>query len=289
MKTKNLFAFALIAGLTFSACSNDDEMVDMSNEIVQINASISETTPKLKASIDPYTGTGFFDNNDIWGLYATVNGNHVLNNSIYTVGSTTIYWNNLSDAFPVTFAAHYPRMSTIANPEAYVFNAATATNPDLLVTAPVTKSKGDNVDLTFNHVMHQLVINISKDPGIPGDLLDTEMTLLNMKSLAKVNLLTGTVDVAAASGTDNYPMKTGGAIWLVAPQRLTAGAEWIQLQLEGKTYKFRVPADLTQLESGKRVSMTLNLKAGGDAVMLNRVISGWVNQQPEIYDDVIGN
>lgn len=291
MKTKKLLVFALIAGLIFTACSNDDETVGMSNDIVQINGSISETTPKLKASIDPSTGAGTFDAGDIWGLYAVVGGNLALNNSIYTVGSTIIYWNSLSETSPVTFAAHYPRItSTIANPEAYMFNAVTATNPDLLVTTPVTESKssGNGVNLTFSHVMHQLVINLSKDTGIPGNLLDTEVTLLNMKSSAKVNLLAGTVDVAAAEGTDSYSMKTGGGTWLVAPQELTAAADWIQLKLAGRTYKYKVPTELTQLESGKRVSITLTLKEGGDVVSLSQTISEWVNQQPGISGDVIG-
>lgn len=289
MKTKTLLAATLIAALAFTACDKDSEPTDRS-DIVRINSAING--PLSRASIDPSTGAGTFDPGDIWGLYATVGGSHVLDNSIYTVGSTTIYWNGLSETSPVTFAAHYPRItSTIANPEAYMFNAAKATDPDLLVTTPVTESKssGNGVNLTFNHVMHQLVINLSKDLAVPGSLLNAEVTLLNMKSSAKVNLLAGTVDVSAASGADSYSMRTGGGNWLVAPQELTAGADWIQIELAGKTYKYKVPADLTQLESGKRVSITLTLKAGGDVVALSSTISEWVNQQPGISGDVIGN
>ena len=290
MKTKKLFLFALIAGFVFTACSKDYS-VATPDDIVNINGSISGTN-QVKASIDPYSGLGSFENGDIWGMYATISANHVLNNSEYTVGSTIIYWNSLSETSSVTFSAHYPRItSTITDPEVYMFNAATAANPDLLVATPVTESKssGSDVNLSFNHVMHQLMINLSKEPEILGNLLDTEVTLLNMKSSAKVNLLTGAVDLTAASGTDSYPMKSGGGTWIVAPQQLTVGDEWIQLKLGVKTYIYRVPADLTQLESGKRVTISLTLKASGDAVAINKDISGWVPQQLTINGDVIGN
>ena len=294
MKAKNLLAIALIATLGFTACSNDEEpTIGASGDIVQINGSVNG--PKAKAVIDDNTGEGSFENDDVWGMYATVGGSYVLNNSTYTVGSTTLYWSNLSETALVTFAAHYPRITaTIADPAAYVFNAATATNPDLLVATPVTKSKGEEVDLTFNHMMHQLLITLDKDPvKIPESLLDAEVTLLNMKSSAKVNLLTGVVDASTASGTDAYPVKEGAAIFITAPQQLTAGTDWIKIELAGKTYTFKVPVGLTELQSGKRVTLALTLTKkpdGTTAVTLtNQGISAWNNQMPTIDGDANEN
>jgi len=282
MKTSKLLAVALIATLGFTACSNDDEIMNSSADIIKINSSINEAAPTTRATID-YTGAGTFDPGDIWGMYATVGGSHVLTNSAYTVGTTSLLWSALSETVPVTFAAHYPRItSTITDPTAYMFNAATATNPDLLVAAPVTKSKGEAVDLTFNHVMHQLLINLSKGPEIPGSLFDVTVTLLNMKSSAKVNLLTGAVDVSAASGTDAYPVKGAAEAFVVAPQQLTVGTDWIQLELDGKAYIFKVPASLTELQSGKRQVLTLTLKKKPDGtttvILTDQGITGWVSQ-----------
>lgn len=294
MKTRKLLVSALITGLAFTACSNDDETVDMSNEIVRINASIGETASMLKATIDTDTGGGTFDKGDIWGMYAVVGGSRELDNNVYSVGSTQIFWNLISPTPTslVSFTAYYPYSNTITNPEAYVFNAATESNSDLLVAPPVmeSKSSGRDVNLTFKHAMHQLVIALDKSSEVTGNPLDAEITLLNMKSSAKVNLLTGTVDVAAASGTTNsYPMRTGGGIWLVAPQKLEKNTDWIQIKLAGKTYTYKVPAELTQLESGKRVTVTLILKGVSEVVSFgSATISEWVYQQPGIYDNVTG-
>jgi len=261
MKTKKILAALLIGCICgFTACSNDDEILNPATDIVKISSSINEADPTTRASINDYTGIGNFEAGDTWGMYATVGGLHVLDNSVYTVGSTNLYWSALSETAPVTFAAHYPLItSTITDPTAYMFNAATATNPDLLVATPVTKSNGEAVDLTFNHVMHQLAIGISKDPEVPGSLFDAKVTLLNMKSSAKVNLLTGVVDASAASGTDAYPVKDAAELFFVAPQQLTQGTDWIQIDLAGKTYIYKVPASLTELQSGKRTTFNSNL------------------------------
>ena len=283
MKANKLLATTLIATMAFTACSNDDELtIDTSDDIVHINSSINATNgPNTRAVIDEYTGTGNFEQGDVWGLYTTV-GNYIEEHS-YTVGSTTLVWKDLSETNPVTFSAYYPYSPTlISDPENYVFNAAKATNPDLLVATPVTKSKGEDVDLSFNHVMHQLVIQLSKGTEIPGSLFDAKVTLLNMKSSAKVNLLTGVVNASAASGDDAYPIKDATEIFVVAPQLLTTGVDWIKIELAGKTYTFKVPTGLTELQSGKRVTLNLTLtkKPDGTAAVTftNQGISKWIDQ-----------
>jgi len=284
MKTKKILAALLIGCICgFTACSNDDEILNSVADIVKINSSINGADPTTRAYINDYTGIGNFEAGDTWGMYATVGGSHVLTNSAYTVGTTNLLWSALSETAPVTFAAHYPLItSTITDPTAYMFNAATVTNPDLLVATPVTKSKGEAVDLTFNHVMHQLAINLSAGLEIPGSLFDVTVTLLNMKSSAKVNLLTGVVDVSAASGADAYPVKDVAELFFVAPQQLTQGTDWIQVDLAGKTYIFKVPASLTDLQSGKRQVLTLTLKKKPDGtttvILTDQGITGWTNQ-----------
>lgn len=222
MRTRNILAATFIAATVLTACEKNDNAVN-NPDIVQFNSYITPGNLS-RANINEYNGTGEFINGDIWGVYATTDGTRKLNNSEYTLGSTTLYWKNLSETAPVTFVAHYPRITeTISNPEAYMFNAAKATNPDLLISTPVAKSKGETVTLDFKHVMHQLVITLEKEPDVSGNLSDTEITLLGMKSSVGVNLLTGTVNAASASGTDAYEKKTSTSIWFVAPQSLTPG------------------------------------------------------------------
>ncbi|WP_291128601.1 fimbrillin family protein [Dysgonomonas sp. UBA7698] len=291
MKTIKFLVFAIIATMAFTACSNDDEpTMGISDDIVQINSLINGS--RTKAVINGYTGEGYFENGDILGLYTSVDS--YIDELPYTIGSTTLLWKDLSETNPVTFSAYYPRSSSyIFDPENYIFNAATATEPDLLVATPVTKSKGQGVDLSFNHIMHQLIIQLSKGTEIPGSLFDAKVTLLNMKSSAKVNLLTGAIDVSAASGTDAYSVKDASEIFVVAPQQLIADRDWIKIELAGKTYTFKVPTGLTELKSGKRLtlSLTLTKKPDGTAAvaLTNQGISTWIDQQPMIEEDANEN
>lgn len=293
MKIIKSLVVAISAIMAFTACSSDEEQtINTSDDIVQINASIDGS--RTKAVINEYTGDGYFENGDVWALYTEVEGSGVLNNTSYTVGGPALLWSHLSETKPVTFSAYYPIIrSSVPDPTNYVFNAATATEPDLLVAGPVTKSKGQEVNLAFNHTMHQLVIQLSKTSDIPGSLLDARITLLNMKSSAKVNLLTGVVDASAASGTDAYPVKDAMEIFIVAPQKLTAGTDWIKIDLAGKTYLFKVPAGLTELQSGKRLTLSLTLIKkldGKEAVTLtNQGISSWIDQQVMIEEDATEN
>jgi hypothetical protein len=138
-----------------------------------------------------------------------------------------------------------------------------AANADLLIASPVTKNKGENVDLSFKHAMHRLNVSLSAAADI-GNISDAEIRLLNMKTTTKVDLTTGMVDATGATGTGNYSMQKGTGLWYVAPQNLTAGDDWIEVQLGGKTYIYKVPASLTVLESGKQVTIQLTLKKNGD-------------------------
>jgi hypothetical protein len=77
-----------------------------------------------------------------------------------------------------------------------------------------------------------------------------------------------TVDVVYAEGNDAYPTKSTGEFFHVAPQDLTEDADWIEIELAGKTYIVKVPANLnpnnpinpTRLESGKKLIVDVTMK-----------------------------
>lgn len=288
MNAKHFFMAALIAALGLTACSNDDDPVNGSDDLVRINSAVGQPTPVLRATFD-YTGAGSFDNGDTWGLYAYTGSNALLSNSVYTVGSTNLYWSDLSVTEPVTFSAYYPRFSSVSDPEAFFHNVANAAYPDLLVAVPVTESKssGNGVDLIFNHVMHRLSLSLTLG-DLPGTLAGATISLLNTKPSAKINLLTGEVDATAAGGVGTYPEKDiTDLIFIVAPQDLTPGTDWIKIELaDGNAYVYKVPADLTngadalhptRLKSGQWIKLMLTLKKGG-SVELTQAISGWIDQ-----------
>lgn len=280
MKTRTLLAATLAATLALAGCSKNDEPDGPTRAAVNIRTSIGGTIDAgnfgSRAAISA-DGSGNFEAGDVLGLYATVGATAKLANSAYTVGSTALWWDELSMTDPVAFAAYYPKAEAITDPAATIFNAATATNPDLLLATPVTASKGEDVALAFRHAMHRLTVNLSTD--IDGwDIATARVSLAGMNASATVNITAGTVTPGEADATDgDYGTKTGAAAtFVVAPQKVTTNADWIQITMDGEQYVYKVPANitlpggttapLTALESGK--TLTLNLALTRDGVTL---------------------
>ena len=291
MKTRTLLAATLAATLALAGCSKNDEPDEPTRAAVNIRTSIGGTTDAgsfgSRAAIGA-DGSGNFEAGDVLGLYATAGTTAKLANSAYTVGSTALWWDELSMTDPVAFAAYYPKAEAITDPAATIFNAATATNKDLLLATPVTASKGEDVALAFRHAMHRLTVNLSTD--IDGwNLATAQVSLAGMNASATVNITAGTVTPGEADATDgDYGTKTGASTtFVVAPQKVTADADWIQITMDGKQYVYKVPASitlpgggtapLTALESGK--TLTLNLALTRSSVTLTcGYIAAWDTQ-----------
>ena len=291
MKTRTLLAATLAATLALAGCSKNDEPDEPTRAAVNIRTSIGGTTDAgsfgSRAAIGA-DGSGNFEAGDVLGLYATAGTTAKLANSAYTVGSTALWWDELSMTDPVAFAAYYPKAEAITDPAATIFNAATATNKDLLLATPVTASKGEDVALAFRHAMHRLTVNLSTD--IDGwNLATAQVSLAGKNASATVNITAGTVTPGEADATDgDYGTKTGASTtFVVAPQKVTADADWIQITMDGKQYVYKVPASitlpgggtapLTALESGK--TLTLNLALTRSSVTLTcGDIAAWDTQ-----------
>lgn len=292
MKATKLITAAVLATLALTACNKDDdapksEQVDIRTTICA-NADIASADIGTRVTIAG-DGSGSFAPGDELGLYACVGSTAKLTNSSYKVGETALFWDELSATAPVSFSAYFPKTADIADPEAYTFNTATATTPDLLVATSVTASKGETVTLDFHHTMHRLIVNITTN--ISGwDASTAKITLMGMNAAASVNILTGVTTPGEASEADgDYAPQTGAATaFIVAPQKVTTGADWIQIELGGKTFTYQVPAQynkpdgggtetLSQLNSGETLTLTLNVNR--DSVTLTSGnISAWDTQ-----------
>ena len=250
MKTRTLLAATLAATLALAGCSKNDEPDEPTRAAVNIRTSIGGTTDAgsfgSRAAIGA-DGSGNFEAGDVLGLYATAGTTAKLANSAYTVGSTALWWDELSMTDPVAFAAYYPKAEAITDPAATIFNAATATNKDLLLATPVTASKGEDVALAFRHAMHRLTVNLSTD--IDGwNLATAQVSLAGMNASATVNITAGTVTPGEADATDgDYGTKTGASTtFVVAPQKVTADADWIQITMDGKQYVYNGNPPITE-------------------------------------------
>ena len=300
--TKHLLAAIGLMALALVACHNDDEIPGINTlpeGAVHITADIEEVqtrAPQLDAD-----GAGSFDPADEWGMYtftgdvlsptySNENITHKADNS------NPLYWKDLSETEAVTFSAHYPRITeTIDNPTAYMYMPQAWNHTDDLLHATATASKGGVVALTFKHLMHRFVVNLIAGEGMVGT--DLSSALINSIGKNDMPTMTHSIEVNLLTGVVNYDHVAGGvaftnggsanADWIVAPQDLTAGAEWLRIKVGEDTWYYSVPAKLnnnpdhpTRLESGKRLTLNLTLKkdqqTGKTEVELTASeISGW--------------
>lgn len=314
--TRYLFTLFVLTTLALAACHNDDlpggnTLPEGAVHITADIEGVQTRAPQLDAD-----GAGSFEPADEWGMY-TFTGDatspaYSNQNIVYRAGnSNPLYWKDLSETEAVTFSAHYPRitntMPDIDDPAAYLYMPQAWNHTDDLLHATATASKGTTVALTFKHLMHRLVINLAAGDGMTGTNLSS--ALINsvakngaptMFASVEVNLLTGVVNYDRVDGSVILSNEGGAnADWKVAPQDLTAGAEWLRITVGEDVWYYHVPADLnpaepgnqTRLESGKRLTLNLKLKkksgTGDTEVELTGSnISGW-DRQPEITDEVV--
>ena len=314
--TRYLFTFLVLATPALSSCHNDDlpggnTLPEGAVHITADIEGVQTRAPQLDAD-----GAGSFEPADEWGMY-TFTGDatspaYSNQNIVYRAGnSNPLYWKDLSETEAVTFSAHYPRitntMPDIDDPAAYLYMPQAWNHTDDLLHATATASKGTTVALTFKHLMHRLVINLAAGDGMTGTNLSS--ALINsvakngaptMFASVEVNLLTGVVNYDRVDGSVILSNEGGAnADWKVAPQDLTAGAEWLRITVGEDVWYYHVPADLnpaepgnqTRLESGKQLTLNLKLKKNSgtgdtEVELTGSNISGW-DTQPEITDEVV--
>lgn len=304
LKSTSAALLATLALAALASCTSESDDLPkgaiLPEGAVHLTASIAGTTA-TRAVIDD-TGSGTFDNGDTWGMHTLADGKTVNDNLEYTYGTTILYWEDLSRTADVTFLAHYPRQASVTDPAAYDFDvaAAAANSPgdaDLL-TASATGNRATNtadhpLTFRFEHRMHSLRINLTAGTGVtPADLATAQVTLQGMKSTARLDLTTGSVDPTAASGNTPYPdgkmMQTPAGQWytslIVAPQAVTTGADWLQIRLGNDVYIYKVPATLTgstpltELRSGQRLTLNLTLIGKHEVQLTASDIAAWGNQ-----------
>ena len=309
MKAMKLITTLGLATLALVACTDEDEVQSniLPKGAVHLTAQIEGVqtrAPQLDAE-----GKGNFEQGDVWGMYAYTDTAAAGENREYKYQQTVLYWKDLSETSPVTFSAHYPRITeAIANPAAYMYTPIKLNKTDDLLYATATASKGGTVELTFKHLMHRLIIKLTAGEGMTGTDLTT--ALINsagkdgdytMYAGVEINLLTGEVDYDRYEGMVQHTNENrGNADWKVAPQDLRADAEWLRIKVGEDTWYYNVPANLnsnsshpTRLESGKQLTLNLTLKknqqTGQTEVELSgSEISGWSNGGTITDDVVIG-
>lgn len=301
MKTTNyLFVAFGAAALTLTACNNDDDVLNGGQEPGVVNIVTSINGPQTRVVMNENGSGNFEDSKDKLKLavYGSGNADYQVD---YTVGTTVLYWEDVEAGAgigPYTFGGWFTKTDLPATLTS--FNAATASDPDLLLAAPATNvSKGETVKLNFKHAMHKLVVNVTYDGDFTGvNTNNVSIKPVGMNASAAINVQTGIVTPGEATDTDgDYAAQTltsNSCSFILAPQKLTKGAEWLQFSIpDVATLVYKVPANyqnasgtstaLTELSSGQ--ILTLNMKIKRDAAtqkteveLATGLISAWGTQ-----------
>ena len=281
MKTTNYLFLAFgAAALTLTACNNDDDVLNGGSQPGVVNIVTSINGPQTRVVMNDDGSGSFEDTKDKLKLavYGSGNANYQVD---YTVGTTVLYWEGVEAGVgtgPYTFGGWFTKTDLPATLTS--FNAATASDPDLLLAAPATNvSKGETVNLNFKHAMHKLVVKVTYEGDFTGvNTDDVSIKPVGMNASAAINVQTGIVTPGEATDTDgDYAAQTltsNSCSFILAPQKLTTGAEWLQFSIpDVATLVYKVPAnyqnasgtstDLTELSSGQ--ILTLNMKIKRDA------------------------
>lgn len=281
MKTTNyLFVAFGAAALTLTACNNDDDVLNGGQEPGVVNIVTSINGPQTRVVMNDDGSGNFEDTKDKLKLavYGSGNADYQVD---YTVGTTVLYWEDVETGVgtgPYTFGGWFTKTDLPATLTS--FNAATASDPDLLLAAPATNvSKGATVNLNFKHAMHKLVVKVTYEGDFTGVNTDNvSIKPVGMNASAAINVQTGIVTPGEATDTDgDYAAQTlinNACSFILAPQKLTRGAEWLQFSIpDVATLVYKVPANyqnasgtstaLTELSSGQ--ILTLNMKIKCDA------------------------
>jgi len=132
----------------------------------------------------------------------------------------------------------------------------TYTQSDLMTASQVARNQ-DIVDLTFNHRMAKVVINLNSS-NLPAG--DQEVVFDNVQYNALADLSVNTFKgtgaktevIACPNGTNSFKV-------ILPPQTIRKGTEFVTVTIGNKSYLWTVEADLI-LTSGVEYTYTLTLK-----------------------------
>ena len=270
---KCLYGWAVIGLLGLSACSK--EMPAESDFLkLEIRTDIAAVTKAPQLNDD---GSGAFVSGDAF----TVLSHHPLTETAstfdYHVGTTEMYWQNLhlpSEQGTVNFFACYPTQSLADG--SFDFDLTQAENPDLLLASTQSVKIGtESVAMTFQHVMHRLVVRFSTDPSYAS--AEDIQTVCTAKSTCRVNLREGSID-NSSSQKASFTSYGQTATFLIVPQQSSDVTLTVHVGQDTKTIQLSdLLPSIDQLQTGKQLSVSLAVKEG-KVELEGAMIEGWGNQ-----------
>lgn len=288
---------ALVCGCTLvlGSCNKDAERVPAGMD----DGRVSFRTADIKPMTTRVSGAAW-DNGDRVGIYMKKTGSALRAENIVEGGDNQEYCASAGGAlaavgnplyYPlngekVDFVAYYPYVASVAG---YAFEADFATKQaspqqiDLLYSDNASNKDANNpsVALSFSHQFARLTMKMVKGVGVKD--LDFSGMAIAIKGLpGKVSFDLGTGAITSQGIADILPRTvTAGGLYdaIVAPGE--AADRKVEFELDGTTYIWEIPADLT-LTAGKnhRYNVTVNKISTISIEVAEAGIEDWTTAGP---------
>lgn len=299
------YFYLAAAALTLAACSNDettDAVADATAEPIILTASVGEATQtRAETAIQSQA----FEANELINVECTPSGK-TMSSVIYkavapaenvnslTAESSALTW---PASGTIALKAFYPKTVTSSTSSFSVStdqsNTGSATGStdaakgykgsDLMYATPIDgQTKIASVDLTFNHALAKIIVNLTAGTGMSdGDIAVCTVTLHAKKTATISN------GVATKGGSGNYnatgeavdiTMGTGGSVAaIIVPQNITAstGSKYNFITITtagGHSVTYQLSADKT-FDAGKVYTYNLNVGMSEITLQSNSIIN----------------
>lgn len=287
MKKTRKHLILLYAAAMVASCADERSFGPGGDDVGRIPISFSAAYPTLTRASD-----AGFENDDMMGVYVLdyaaghpqgINDDkvHAANmrfryNEAENVwsGQTNLYWT--STETPADIIGYYPYMKDIGDPGKHSFTIERRQDvqkteqkkggyeaSDLLWAKAIkAMPSASHVDLTFSHLMSGVRVTLVEGNGFQtGEWADLEKSVMisNIKPTVSVDLESGEVGHAIGDAVSVIPYQHD-ADWrgIVAPQSVSAGADLIDITVDGVGYHLTKQEDIEYI-SGKLHSFTITV------------------------------
>lgn len=285
-KMKKNFIFTAMAAsalFTLASCDNDND--SSAAKYITVSTSIGDMTC-VATDTD---GSQAFENGDQISVFAWTGdaavapaaAERVVDNAINTLDNKVwkatpqMLWKDMTSNH--YFIGVYPKFDAAVadlTKAAYSLDPADQEKSDMLVAvnSKGMKASENPVLLSFDHIMAQLIVNLSFRTQFGGAAKVTAVNAVGMADKATVNLLTKAVTADATQTTVSLGVTEANKSYrsIVVPQ---TGFKQIDVVIDGKTFTYTHATEIS-LASGKQT--VVNLIVGRDEITLGSVnINPW--------------
>jgi hypothetical protein len=218
-------------------------------------------------------------------------------------GANTLYWKDNKTS--ANFYAYYPFNSSLTGTSTVSHSVSTNQNEDgnenytssdfLYAARKNVNPSTETVDLTFNHALSLMQINLEKGEGFTQDDWDSFRKTVIIKKLitsSSIDLETGAVAIASDDASDIHPLKVSNDEYraVVVPQTISSGSEIVSVTIDTHSYSL-IKSEQISLQQGKKYAFTIVVKrhsSDGDFefIIKNEEISPWLDTE-EFRDGIM--